>query len=118
MAGLGYLFLLFVIGSTIWVRVDHRGLDRDYGREPGSSSTALWVIFCILLWIVAFPWYLFARRNRIRTAEQIIKLEAEEADDAPAGVPPIGAFCGACGTQQALPGDRFCRGCGAALDVG
>lgn len=117
MAGLEYPFLLFVVGSIIWVGVDHRGMDRDYGREPGDSSTAFWVIACILVWIVAFPWYLFARRARIREAEQVIEWEAEEADDARLGQPPTGAFCGACGALQALPGDQFCRGCGASLSA-
>lgn len=90
-------------------------MDRDYGREPGDGSTAFWVTVCLLLWIVAFPWYLFARRDRIRTAELIIDLEAEEEDDTPTRVLATGGFCGACGTQQALPGDQFCRGCGASL---
>jgi len=115
-AGLEFLFLLFVLGSIIWVGVDNRAMDREYGDSEGAS-TALWVIGCILLWIVVFPWYLFHRHDRRRTAEYISRLEEEEAEELRAERPPTGAFCGACGTEQALPGDRFCRGCGASLDV-
>jgi len=112
--GLEFFIFLIVLGTTIWVGIDNRAMDREYGPS-GGPSTATWVIGCILLWIVVFPWYLFARRDRIRTAEHIIELEEEESNALRAERPPTGAFCGACGTQQALPGDRFCRGCGASL---
>ena len=115
--GLEFFIFLFVLGTTIWVGVDNRAMDRDYGHS-GGPSTAPWVIGCILVWIVFFPWYLFHRHDRRQTAEYIADLEEEETNALRTGIPPTGAFCGACGTQQALPEDRFCRGCGAPLAAG
>lgn len=59
MAGLTFLLLLVVIGTTIWVGVD--ASNRDFG--PKGTSTATWVVGCLLLWIVVFPMYLFKRGN-------------------------------------------------------
>jgi hypothetical protein len=47
-SGLGVLILLFIVGSTIWVGVDHRGLDRDYGCEPRVNQ-------CRAGWLASSP---------------------------------------------------------------
>lgn len=52
----GLLVLLVVVGTTIWVGVD--ASRRDWS---GRTGTAGWVIGCILLWIVFFPYYLVVR---------------------------------------------------------
>jgi len=114
---LEFLIFLIVFGTTIWVGFDNRAMNREYGAS-GGPSTATWVVGCVLVWIVFFPWYLFHRRDRRRTAEYISNLEEEEAAERRAERPSSAAFCGACGTQQALPGDRFCRGCGAPFASG
>lgn len=50
------VLLLVVVGTTIWVGVD--ASKRDWGN---GSGTGTWVVGCILLWIVAFPIYLWKR---------------------------------------------------------
>lgn len=53
---IGYVLLLIVVGSTIWVGVD--ASRRDWGTGTGTAG---WVIGCLLLWIVFFPIYLAKR---------------------------------------------------------
>src|SRR4051812_37910073 len=52
----GLLVVLVVVGTIIWVAVD--APKREW---PNGSSTASWVIGCVLLWIVVFPIYLYKR---------------------------------------------------------
>jgi hypothetical protein len=49
---------LIVIGTTIWV-----GFDASKRDWTGRSGTATYVVGCILLWIVCFPWYLSVRNK-------------------------------------------------------
>lgn len=49
--------LLIVVGTTIWVGFDSSS--RDW--EGTNSSTLGWVVCCLLVWIVAFPFYLSKR---------------------------------------------------------
>lgn len=109
---IGTVLFLVIVGTTIWVGYDHAAADRVMGRSFGDSTT-FWVVACLLLWIVAFPWYLVHRQSRRTAFLTPLDLDDEETDYQP----PAAAFCGACGTQQALPGDRFCRGCGASLGM-
>jgi hypothetical protein len=103
--------VILVLAITIFgVAADHRELERDYGRHVGDS-TAQWVVGCILLWIIVFPLYLLHRSRHKRLSAA---WDVDEGDEVPQGT---GAFCGACGTQQAAAEDRFCRECGASLDV-
>jgi hypothetical protein len=56
-----------VVGTTIWVGIDHGRTTRAYGTDQMSEDAAGWVIACLFLWIVFFPWYLVARhRQRTR----------------------------------------------------
>jgi len=63
---------LIVIGTAIWVGVDAHTLMKDLTpaeRVSVSSfctSPTIWAIGCLLLWIIAFPWYLAIRKNYIR----------------------------------------------------
>ncbi len=50
------LIALVVIGTTIWVAADVK--DRP---APGGIHPIGWVVGCLVLWIVFFPWYLGAR---------------------------------------------------------
>jgi hypothetical protein len=57
---LGLIVVLVVIGTTIWV-----GIDASQRVWPkGQNGTASWVVGCLLLWIVVFPWYL-SKRNKV-----------------------------------------------------
>jgi hypothetical protein len=58
------IFLLLVIGTSIWVGIDAGNLGVKRGRLGGGGldmSVAAWVVCCLLLWIIAFPCYLVAR---------------------------------------------------------
>jgi hypothetical protein len=55
---LGLLVLAVMVGSTIWIGFDASKRDWNEG-----SSTAVWVIGSLLLWIVVFPLYLVKRRR-------------------------------------------------------
>ncbi len=61
---MGFLILLLVVGTTIWVGVDAHKLGVRRGSLPGSFcdlSVASWVICCLLLWVLVFPLYLVIR---------------------------------------------------------
>jgi hypothetical protein len=51
--------LLIVVVSTVWVGFD--AAKHDWGKD--GTQPASWVIGCILLWVLIFPAYLFARRR-------------------------------------------------------
>jgi len=72
------LFWLAILATDIWVIVDASNLEtraRGIGMvatgpagraktiHVGSMPPWGWVLACILLWIVAFPWYLIARNT-------------------------------------------------------
>src|SRR4051812_48513801 len=57
MSGLGFILILGIVGTVIWVGVDASK------REWKSGGAPSWVIGCILLWIVVFPWYLIVRNK-------------------------------------------------------
>jgi hypothetical protein len=50
--------LVIVVGSTIWVAIDSRSLRR---RGLDHKPEWVWVLECLLLWIVFFPWYVIHR---------------------------------------------------------
>jgi hypothetical protein len=81
---LALLILLVVVGSTIWVGVD--ASKREFGDKGLVGSTAGWVVGCVLLWIVVFPYYLF-RRGRA---------PLKSAAAAPLGLPSAGAIYREC----------------------
>jgi hypothetical protein len=56
---LALLILFVVVVTTVWVGVD--ASKRDFGEKGTGTST--WVLGCLLLWIVVFPYYL-AKRGR------------------------------------------------------
>ena len=58
---MGTLFLLLVVGTTVWVAVDANG--RDWTGNSFASSPAIWAIGNLLAWIIIFPVYLVARRK-------------------------------------------------------
>lgn len=59
-----YIGILVVV-TTIWVLFDSisLGVRRGVigGRSFGDMGIVLWVLWCLLLWIIAFPLYLATR---------------------------------------------------------
>jgi hypothetical protein len=52
-------WLVVVVGSAIWVGFD--ASQRDFTGDKFGSSTAVWVVGTLVLWIVVLPVYLFKR---------------------------------------------------------
>ena len=64
--------LLIVLGTTIWVGFDaQKNQVSTTGSKPYSLNTGVvvWVGFCLLLWIITFPCYLY-RRNKVLSARR------------------------------------------------
>jgi hypothetical protein len=83
------LIVWIVIGTTIWVGVDASTLMKNLtpsermSVNTSANSPTMWVICCLLLWIVAFPWYIAVRKK-------YVKLSADkEAATNPNGLPPL-----------------------------
>ena len=55
------LILLLVLGTSMWVAADASALAGRGTGKVGGTSTAGWLIGCLLLWIIAFPFYLVQR---------------------------------------------------------
>lgn len=56
---------IVVIVSSLWVLSDARaiGIRKGQVRGLGNLSPAGWFIACLLLWVPAFPYYLYKRRE-------------------------------------------------------
>jgi len=67
---LGVLAATLHIGSIIWVARDSARYRVPTGWHSYSSDAALWVLFCILLWIGAFPYYLARRSRELKAREE------------------------------------------------
>lgn len=54
---------LIIFGSAIWVLIDAKNIGVRKGVITGMGNMGPWAWFfcCLLLWIVAFPIYLFKR---------------------------------------------------------
>ena len=56
-----------VVATSVWVAFDAHRLMSDLPKPArrtvtrATTSPAVWFIACLLLWIVAFPWYLAVR---------------------------------------------------------
>lgn len=71
---------LIVIGSSIWV-----GYDSNLNKIPtdnkkpysiGNGAIA-WAFVCILLWIVAFPYYIYKRAQILKNRKENPKEETK-----------------------------------------
>lgn len=57
------IFILIVIGTSIWVLFDAKSIGIQKGQIKGVLDMGPfgWFFCCLLLWIVAFPIYLAKR---------------------------------------------------------
>jgi hypothetical protein len=104
------MLLLLVIGTSVWVGFDSgtlmKGLTLEQRREIGGGrSPAEWVVGCILIWIIAFPWYL-SKRCRYKQA-QLRLMHAQIAGR-------LTSACSACG-KECPTSASFCQHCGRDL---
>jgi len=56
---MGIIFVLLVIGTTIWATIDAVGMQRY--KYEGYGNAFVVFLGCALLWIVCFPVYLIRR---------------------------------------------------------
>lgn len=63
--------IFMLIGTAIWVYFDARKHDLER-YKTGLIAPEVVAIGCILLYIVAFPWYL-STRHKIRTGQMPLK---------------------------------------------
>ncbi len=52
--------------STVWVGWDASRKHIPTGSHSYSGDAAVWIIYCALLWVVAFPYYLARRASELR----------------------------------------------------
>jgi hypothetical protein len=62
------LIAIVVVGSTLWVAVDAYG--RDWSANRFADKPWLWIVGCLLLWVVVFPVYL-VQRGRVPRVTQV-----------------------------------------------
>jgi hypothetical protein len=57
------LYLIIVLATTIWVAIDALTIGVRKGVVPGlfNMGVMTWVIWCLGIWIIAFPAYLAKR---------------------------------------------------------
>jgi len=64
----GWILLIFIVGSSIWVLRDASSVGARKGVLGGGfldRGVASWFLACLFLWIIAFPCYLAARRKLV-----------------------------------------------------
>jgi len=64
---------LIVIGTSIWAGYDSylNKIPTD-NKKPYSvvNGAVVWVLVCILLWIVAFPYYIYKRAKTLKNRKE------------------------------------------------
>jgi len=70
---------LVVLGTSLWAAVDSSKIDL-YRYKSGISTKPIGIFLgCLLLWIIAFPWYL-SMRYKITNGLAELKDQYREAD--------------------------------------
>jgi hypothetical protein len=66
------LFLIFWVGSSIWVYFDAKSIGVQKGQIPGITDMGPvgWFFVALLLWIVGFPAWLAMRGKYKKYNEQ------------------------------------------------
>lgn len=122
-----------LFACAVWVYVDARKHERDLGQRVGNNGALGWAAGTVLLWIVFFPWYLFARSTVSGQVSNDVSPVPypyqQRSPNAPAQSPTLGAqphpgaqpvnqgatrYCTSCGASGAA---SFCPTCGASQDL-
>ncbi|MGI5924524.1 MAG: SHOCT domain-containing protein [Lentisphaeria bacterium] len=80
---LGFVLL---IGTIIWAGNDAKKIELNKYKLNGVTTPMNTVICCILLWVVAFPWYLVNKGKIARGEAELIKgctLSCKESSTSP-----------------------------------
>jgi hypothetical protein len=105
----GVIYLFVIVLTTIWVGVDASN-HNFRGGGFFCKTTAGWVIGCLLLWIVAFPVYLWQRRRAPSKDSLPISMDMATAGGAwyrkcphcSAAIAPDARFCASCGQSAVV----------------
>jgi hypothetical protein len=103
---MGWLIILVVVGTTIWVGLDAGNrAGRGIGLA-GSMRPWQWVLGCLLLWIVVFPWYLVQRSSSSRLRPRpSVGVPTRSASTPPLyGIPPEESWSERGRMQSSSPG--------------
>ena len=73
------LFMLLVVGTSVWAGVDSAGIYLKKYQSGISYGPVPLALLCSVFWIVAFPWYL-SMRYKIRTGTARLRPEFEPWD--------------------------------------
>ena len=88
------LMFVIVLVTCIWVYIDGTNIAGPDGKVL-HTSPILWALCVFLLWIICFPWYLYARHKHLQETEQLRRMAAKRQ--------PV----------QTIPA---CKNCGAPLE--
>tara|TARA_B100000745_G_C19819580_1_gene270613 strand:- start:53 stop:343 length:291 start_codon:yes stop_codon:yes gene_type:complete len=72
------LFQIFILLSSIWAGIDSSKIELKKYKSGIAYGPIVLAILCILLWIVAFPWYLVVRA-KIKAGSAELKQPSAEA---------------------------------------
>jgi hypothetical protein len=61
-----YFFAAVQLATVVWVAIDAG--KRDWSQDKFANRPWKWILGCLLVWIVAFPVYLFRRGDAPTTA--------------------------------------------------
>ena len=86
-----------VVISTVWLGFDSHRLNKQLGRKA-VGPTPLFVIGCILLWIVTFPIYLF-RRHRALHRTLAVDGPSVTCQSCGFALRSTASYCPACGAK-------------------
>ena len=67
-----YLGYAFYFGSAIWAAIDSYKMQLKRYKSGISYGPLVIFISCLLLWIVAIPWYLWMR-HKIESGKAVLK---------------------------------------------
>ena len=65
---------LMVVGTAIWITIDSKKIEIKKYKSGISYGPVILFFATLLLWIVAFPWYLIVR-ERIKSGRAVLKEE-------------------------------------------
>ena len=72
------LFQILILLSSIWAGIDSSKIELKKYKSGIAYGPIVLAILCILLWIVAFPWYLVVRA-KIKAGSAELKQPSAEA---------------------------------------
>lgn len=84
---MAYIIWALVIGTSIWVYFDAKaleipkeGIDEVGGQQVETTGPVGWAVFCLVLWIVAFPLYLI-KRGKYKREFMVKKLSVSKVEE-------------------------------------